>query len=117
MDFNEHKPIYLQIAERIGERILNGEWTADSRIPSVRESGIELGVNPNTVARAYDQLQSDGILYNKRGIGYFVSPDADARIREGQRKAFLENELPELFRKMELLRIPFEEISRRYRQL
>ena len=74
MEFDQHKPIYLQIADAICERILTGLWPEGNRIPSVRECGISLEVNPNTVARSYDELSSDGIIHNKRGIGYFVSP-------------------------------------------
>ena len=73
MEFDQHKPIYLQIADAICERILTGIWPEGGRIPSVRECGISLEVNPNTVARSYDELSTDGIIHNKRGIGYFVS--------------------------------------------
>ena len=72
MEFDQHKPIYLQIADAICERILTGQWPEGDRIPSVRECGVSLEVNPNTVARSYDELSSEGIIHNKRGIGYFV---------------------------------------------
>ena len=74
MEFDQHKPIYLQIADAICERILTGQWPEGDRIPSVRECGVSLEVNPNTVARSYDELSTEGIIHNKRGIGYFVSP-------------------------------------------
>ena len=58
MEFDQHKPIYLQIADAICERILTGQWPEGDRIPSVRECGVSLEVNPNTVARSYDELSS-----------------------------------------------------------
>ncbi|MBO6097529.1 MAG: GntR family transcriptional regulator [Bacteroidales bacterium] len=103
MDFHGEKPIYLQIADVFCENILSGALKADDRIPSVREYGAQIGVNPNTVMRVYEKLTADGIIYNKRGIGYFVSPDAREKILEAQRADFLEREVPSIKRKMELL--------------
>ena len=108
MDFNQNKPIYLQIADSICEKILQGTYLPDERILSVRELGITLGVNPNTIARVYDHLQGMEVIYNKRGIGYFVSPTAPARILEMQKEAFLREELPAVARKMKLLGVPLE---------
>ena len=82
MDFNSDKPIYLQIADGICDRILSGELASEDRIPSVREYGAELGVNPNTMMRSYDKLLNEGIVYNKRGIGYFIAPDAKEKVLE-----------------------------------
>lgn len=105
MEFSGNKPIYLQIAEVICDRILSGELQPEARIPSVREYGAEIGVNPNTVMRTYEKLTADGIIFNKRGIGYFVAPDATGVIRDVQRQQFLEEELPAILRKMRLLDI------------
>jgi DNA-binding transcriptional regulator YhcF (GntR family) len=85
------------------ENILSGQLKADDRIPSVREYGAEIGVNPNTVMRVYEKLTADGIIYNKRGIGYFVSAEAREKIQEVQKAEFLEKEVPAILRKMELL--------------
>lgn len=103
MDFNSEKPIYLQISDGICDRILSGTWKGDDRIPSVREYGAELGVNPNTLNRAYDKLLGEEILYNKRGIGYFVAPDAREKVLSAQREAFLRNDLPAIKARMALL--------------
>ena len=103
MDFKKQKPIYLQIADTLSERILAGEWQVDGRVPSVRDVAAELGVNPNTVMRTYERLTADGIIYNKRGIGYFVAPDALEKIREAQRKDFLEKDVPAIRKRLELL--------------
>ena len=116
MEFDQHKPIYLQIADAICERILTGTWPEGERIPSVRECGISLEVNPNTVARSYDELSTEGIIHNKRGIGYFVSPGAKSVIREKQRSSFISGDLKEVFRKMEILGISIEDISSLYQK-
>ena len=103
MEFNSNKSIYLQICDEICERILCGDLAPDSRIPSVREYGAEIGVNPNTVMRSYEKLTNEGIIYNKRGIGYFISPDARETVLEAQRHDFVENELPQILKRMKLL--------------
>ena len=103
MDFHGEKPIYLQIADVFCEDILSGKLKGDDRILSVREYGADIGVNPNTVMRTYEKLTSEGVIFNKRGIGYFISPDARDIVLENNRKEFLEVELPAIMRKMELL--------------
>ena len=77
MDFDNSKPIYIQIYDSVCERILSGDLKPDERILSVREYGASVGVNPNTVMRTYEKLTADKIIYNKRGIGYFISPEAE----------------------------------------
>ena len=77
MQFKENQTIYLQIAERISDEILLGHYAIGSRIPSVREYAALVEVNANTVMRSYEFLQTQGIIFNKRGIGFFVSPDAN----------------------------------------
>lgn len=103
MDFHAEKPIFLQIADSICDRILSGQLKGDERIPSVREYGAEVGVNPNTMMRAYEKLTAEEIIYNKRGIGYFVSADAREKIMEAQRAEFLSKDVPAILRKMKLL--------------
>ena len=76
MNFKESKAIYLQIADRICDEILLGQFGEEERIPSVREYAAIVEVNANTVMRSFDYLQSQNIIYNKRGIGYFVAPGA-----------------------------------------
>lgn len=105
MEFTGNKAIYLQICDTISERILSGSLKENDRIMSVREYGAEIGVNPNTVMRTYEKLTADGIIFNRRGIGYFVSEGARDRILENSRKEFIENEWPAIVRKMELLGI------------
>ena len=69
-------------------------------------------MNPNTVMRVYEKLTAEGIIYNKRGIGYFVSPDAKTKILALQRREFLEEELPVIRQKMKTLGIGIEELTK-----
>lgn len=112
MEFRKQKPIYLQIADRLMEQILQGEPAEDDRMPSVRDVAVNMGVNPNTVMRTFEQLQSEEIIYNRRGVGYFVSPDAKKRILAEQRREFLEEELPLIRQKMQMLGITFEDVMK-----
>jgi GntR family transcriptional regulator len=114
MQFQEDKPIYLQISELICEQILTGHWPPDDKIPSVREMGMTLEVNPNTVLRTYDFLQQKGIIFNKRGIGYFVEKVAVKKILEFRREDFYENSLPRFFKTISLLQIEMEDVLQRH---
>lgn len=105
MEFKKQKPIYLQIADRLMEQILGGEPAEDDRMPSVRDVAAAMGVNPNTVMRTFEHLQGEEIIYNRRGVGYFVSPDAKKKILDEQRREFLEEELPLIRQKMKILGI------------
>ncbi len=114
MEFKETQAIYLQIGDYISEQILLGRWKEGERIPSVRELGVELQVNPNTVVRTYEFLQNNEIIYNKRGVGYFVSDDAIMKIKDLRKKQFLDQELPQFFKTIELLGMNYDEITERY---
>lgn len=112
MEFVDNKPIYIQIYDSICEKILSGEYIEESRIPSVREMGGEIGVNPNTIMRSYEKLSSEGIIFNKRGTGYFVSTDARENILAAQRREFIENELPLIKKRIKLLGIDISELCK-----
>ena len=116
MEFNAHKPIYLQICDQLYGQILSGDLKADDRIPSVRDYGIQLGVNPNTIMRSYEHMTNAGVIYNKRGIGYFIAPEAKDIVLRQMRDEFLEKELPEVVKKMKLLGIGLEDIGDVYRK-
>lgn len=105
MEFSENKPIYIQIADSICEQILQGRFKIGERIPSVREWGASIGVNPNTVARSYELLTARGVIESQRGIGNFVTEDAVAKVLEFGRREFLEVQLPEFTRRAALLGI------------
>lgn len=108
MQFSDDKPIWRQIYELIAMRILSDEWPEGSRIVSVRELAQEVGVNPNTVMRSYERLDGDGIIFNRRGIGFFVAEGAKEHIREIERRKFLDEELPKLSDRLNLLGLTIE---------
>ena len=110
MEFRKQKPIYLQIADRLMEQILAGDLREEDRVPSVRDVAEFMGVNPNTVMRTFEFLQSNEIINNRRGVGYFVSPDAKQKILAEQRREFLENDLPLIKQKMKILGIDPKEL-------
>ena len=79
-------------------------------MPSVRDVAEAMGVNPNTVMRTFEYLQGAEIIYNRRGVGYFVSPDAQQKILEKQRREFIEDDLPIIKQKMRMLGIDLREL-------
>lgn len=111
MIFSNDKAIYVQMADRICDEILVGTYAEDGRIPSVREYSVMLEVNTNTAVKAYEQLARDGIIYTRRGMGYFVTAGAKDRIRESRREKFVNDTLPEVFRQMRLLGIDIKEVD------
>lgn len=116
MKFKESKSIYLQIADRIMDEILQNIYKEEERIPSVREYAASVEVNANTMMRTYEYLQGQEIIYNKRGIGYFVEKDAVNKILTLRKDSFMNEELPEMFRTMKILGISASEITALFRQ-
>ena len=114
MNFTSEKAIYIQIADRLCDEILTGKFVDDGRIPSVREYAVLLEVNTNTTVKSYDLLEQQGVIYKKRGLGYFVTPGAKQQILRERRKEFMEARLPEMFRQMRLLGIGIEEVEERW---
>ncbi len=114
MNFKNDKAIYLQIADYFYESILTKSMHSDERIPSVRDLAIETEVNPNTVMRTYKYLQDNNIIYNKRGIGYFISEDAYQITHNMKKEEFITEKLPEFFRAMQNLNISISEIENLY---
>ena len=84
-------------------RVLSGEWPEGERIVSVREMAASVGVNPNTVMRSYERLEADGIIFNRRGIGFFVAEGAKDHIRQLERQKFMDEELPKLRERLNLI--------------
>ena len=116
MIFSNDKAIYIQIADRLCDEILADKYKDDDRIPSVREYAVLLEVNTNTTVKAYDELARANIIYNKRGLGYFVTPGAKKQILKERKQEFMKERLPELFRQMRLLGIGIEEVCKAWEQ-
>lgn len=114
MNFKDKEPIYIQIADFVTEHISLAKWLPEEKIPSVRDLAGDLQVNPNTVMRAYEYLQNQEIIFNKRGLGLFVNINAVEIINGLRREKFLQQELPILFKSLFLLDIDLEELKNRY---
>ena len=114
MEFREKQAIYLQIAEYVFEQILLKKWLVGDKILSIRDLAVALEVNPNTVQRAYDFLQQQEIIANRRGMGFYVEPEAEEKIIAFRRAQFMQNELPVFFRNLYLLKIDISEIPPQY---
>lgn len=111
MDFNTQKPIFLQICDLILEKILKHELVGGERIASVREMASIMLVNPNTVQRAYTELQSKGILVQQRGVGYFLTPDVRHITLNIRKDEFMRVQLPSFLHQMQTLGISWDEIQ------
>jgi DNA-binding transcriptional regulator YhcF (GntR family) len=111
MNIKDNQPIYVQIANYVCDKILSKIYEEENRILSMRELGELLQVNANTVFRAYEFLQNKGFIYNKRGVGYFVSSHATAKILSHRKDCFLKQQLPEFCKEMQLLHISIEELT------
>ncbi len=94
VDPGSHVPIYLQIADGIRAAVAAGVYRPGETLPSLRALALDIQVNPNTVQRAYDELEREGMIYSRRGKGLFVAEQGTASARSGAedavRRAFVE---------------------------
>ena len=97
------RPVYLRLRELIAAAIIDGRYPEGEMLPSVRAFAADQGANPLTVAKAYQQFQSDGLIRVQRGVGMFVREGAAARLRASERDAFLQEEWPEIRERMDRL--------------
>ncbi len=116
MNYDNSKPIYLQIVDLFYENILSKKWCEEERIPSVREVAMMVEVNPNTAIRAFTYLQEQNVIHNIRGIGYFVSKNGYQSVLNIKKSEFMKQTLPDVFKKMGLLHVQMEEVTETYNQ-
>lgn len=88
LDYKDRRPIYEQVAERLQELMLLGILEQDEKLPSVRGLAVELSINPNTIQRAYSELERSGFIYSVKGRGNFVR--ADEHLKEKQQRKLLD---------------------------
>jgi len=110
---NEDRPVYLRLRDRIAAMILEGKVRDGDPLPSVRSLAADFGANPLTVAKAYQTFQEEGLVVVKRGIGMFVAAGAGERLRNNERKDFLENRWPGIVSHMRRLGLDVEELIER----
>lgn len=108
LNYRDSRPIYEQIKESVRKLILSGAMTAGGRLPSVRELAADLAINPNTIQRAYRELESEGFIYSIAGKGSFAADRAD--IGAVQKTAYLER-FAAAARELLLLGMTVEELS------
>lgn len=108
--FNETMPIYLQIIEDIKIRIIAGEYKTGDRLPAVRDMALEYGVNPNTVQKAFSELERDNLVKSERTNGRYVTIDNEQI--EKMKQEFSDNYIAELFHKMNEIGIDEKETKK-----
>lgn len=84
LNYRDAKPIYEQVKEGIKQMVYNEVLSPDEKLPSVREMASKLAINPNTISRAYKDLETEGFLYTQTGIGTFVNKDIKFMDRKTQ---------------------------------
>ncbi|MDD3751744.1 MAG: GntR family transcriptional regulator [Tissierellia bacterium] len=110
MDFNNNIPIYLQVIERIKQDIVSGKLKPGDKMPSSREYSNELGINFNTVARVYKELEMEEIVFTKRGLGTFIT-ESDKQI-ESLRYTMAKNQITTFIEGMKQLGYTKEDMIR-----
>lgn len=108
------KAIYLQLADKIMDGILSGEYPSGERLPSVRDYAASVEVNSNTVMRTYDFLQQRGVISNKRGVGFFVDVQARQTILELRCSQFFNEETPYFFNRLKQFGVSSCELAEMY---
>lgn len=108
---NDHTLIYLQIAQMLEDGILRGIYPEETQVPSTNELARTLCINPATGAKGLNLLVEEGILYKRRGLGMFVAPGAEARIRAKRRAEFLEQYVKPLVAEARKLGLTTEELQ------
>lgn len=110
LDHSDHRPIYEQIKDKIKELIISGVLKEDDKVPSVRELASALTINPNTIQKAYRDLETEGYIYSLRAKGSFVSPRREV-VKRSDTQEFL-SEFEGLVSKMKFLGITYEELNK-----
>ena len=117
VNFDDRSPIYRQIAERIEAEVLSGALAGDEQVMSTNRYAAFHRINPATVNRAFQQLVDDGILYKRRGIGMFVSPQARQTLRARRRKSFFTDVVDPMVAEAKAIGIDLSELVERINEL
>ena len=109
--WDDRQPIYQQLADQLAAGLLDGEPAEGAAMPSVRALATQHLLNPLTVNRALQALGDEGLLENRRGLGFFVNPGARERLRAVERQRFLQTEWPRLRERLRRLDISPEQLN------
>jgi DNA-binding transcriptional regulator YhcF (GntR family) len=113
--FDERSPIYRQIADRIKADVLNGSLVADEQVMSTNQYAAYYRINPATAAKAFQELVDDGVLYKRRGVGMFVSPEAPERLRAERRERFFGDVVEPMVRDARAIGLPIRDVIKHIR--
>lgn len=111
IEFKSIKSIYLQIAENIRNQIMEGTLKPGDRVTSVRDLAAEYEVNRNTLLKTFALLENDGIFDSKRGVGFYISENANEIIYQSKRAEFFKEEYPEFLQKAKFLNLKSEDLK------
>ena len=115
MAFDDRSPIYLQIADGIKNDVLSGALEEDEQVMSTNQYAAFYRINPATAAKGFAQLVDEGVLYKKRGIGMFVTPNARDLLRTGRRDSFFADVVDPMIREAKAIGIPLNDILQHVR--
>lgn len=104
----------MQVADYCFSCIMTHRWNPGEKMPSVRELSVALKVNTHTVLKAIDFLRELGVVEPRRGLGFFLSEDAPARVLQAKRDEFFTTVLPDIFERMDMLGISPDDIVQAY---
>ncbi|MBO9511820.1 GntR family transcriptional regulator [Erythrobacter sp. A6_0] len=107
---NQSQPVYLKLRDQIAAAILDGRYAEGAMLPSVRALAAEQGANPLTVAKAYQQFQTDGLVEVQRGVGMYVVEGATERLKASERRQFVEEEWPAIRERIDRLGLDAEDL-------
>ncbi len=108
LDYKDRRPIYVQLVEKIEDLARKGILQVDEQLPSVRALAVDLSINPNTIQRAYAELENRGITYSVAGKGSFLAANQNSLMAEGKRQAL--KDLEEVLHKAAALQVSEDEV-------
>lgn len=117
MNFNQDKPIFIQISEMLENQILDGLLKPEDQTPSTNDFQKVYQINPATARKGLNILVDEGILYKKRGMGMYVSEDAMEKIISKREREFFLTHIPELVKEINRLNIPVEKLIMELKKL
>ena len=109
-DWKEDQPIYRQLRDKVASAILEGSLKEGEALPSVRNVAVEMQINPLTASKAYQELVSQELVEKRRGLGMFVIKGARAKLLQGEKKKFLEEEWPEIVARIQALEMDIDDL-------
>jgi GntR family transcriptional regulator len=115
--FDDRSPIYRQIADQVKAEVVSGALGGDEQVMSTNQYAAYYRINPATVAKAFQQLVDEQVLYKKRGIGMFVSPTARDALRAQRRETFFSDVVDPMVAEAKAVGIPIDEVVARIKQL